>query len=167
MKILKFLTLLLLVLLVANCKQTKDHDNSGDHENNSTEVEEVATVQATLYERLGGAEGISAIVDDVIQTHMENPVVSAHFLPLKENEAYFESFKTHVKQFFASGTGGAEQYMGKDFAHVHDGMNITEKEFLSTIDDILIVLKKHEIDEQSQKDVLYILYSLKGMVIAQ
>ena len=38
----------------------------------------------TLYERLGGSDGISRIVDDAIEEHMNNPEVNARFLPLKE-----------------------------------------------------------------------------------
>jgi len=44
-------------------------------------------------------------------------------------------------------------------------LQITEKEFLSATDDILIVLSNNNIDEESKKDMLYILYSLKSAVI--
>ena len=30
-----------------------------------------------LYERLGGADGITAIVDAVVEAHMSNPAISA------------------------------------------------------------------------------------------
>jgi hemoglobin len=33
----------------------------------------------TLFERLGEIEGITAIVDDVIEAHMNNPTISATF----------------------------------------------------------------------------------------
>jgi hypothetical protein len=33
----------------------------------------------TLFERLGGTTGITAIVDDVIEAHMNNPAISSRF----------------------------------------------------------------------------------------
>ena len=46
-------------------------------------------------------------------------------------------------------------------------MNISPAEYMAVVDDILLVLDQHNIDEQSKKDVLAILWSLKGMIIAQ
>lgn len=38
---------------------------------------------ASLYDRLGGAEGISAIVDDVVEAHMVNPTIEKGSFPIK------------------------------------------------------------------------------------
>ena len=46
-------------------------------------------------------------------------------------------------------------------------MNISSAEYMHVVDDILQVLDSHSIDEESKKDVLAILWSLKGMIIAQ
>lgn len=40
-------------------------------------------------------------------------------------------------------------------------MNIGAAEYMAAIDDILAVLTEHSMDEQTQKDVLAIAYSLK------
>jgi hemoglobin len=47
----------------------------------------------------------------------------------------------------------------------HRGMNVSEAEYMAAIDDILAVLRKHSIDEQTQKDVLAISYSLKQDIL--
>jgi len=44
-------------------------------------------------------------------------------------------------------------------------MNINAAEYVAAVDDILAVLCKHNIDEQTQKDVLAIAYSLKGDIV--
>lgn len=49
----------------------------------------------------------------------------------------------------------------------HQGMNISAAEYMAVVDDILLVLDKRHIDEQSKKDVLAILWSLKGMIMGQ
>lgn len=46
-------------------------------------------------------------------------------------------------------------------------MNITAAEYMAVVDDILLVLDNRQIDEQSKKDVLAILWSLKGMIMGQ
>ncbi len=121
--------------------------------------------QKSLYERLGGIDGITAIVGDVVEAHMTNPVVKARFLPLKDNPTHFAQVTQHLINFFAAGSGGPEQYTGKDMPTAHRGMNISQGEYMSVIDDILLALDKRKIDEQSRKDVLAILFSLKDQMI--
>ena len=56
-------------------------------------------VEKTIYEKLGGAEGISVIVDDIVKQHLKNESIKHYFIPLKENPEYFNQFKQHVKVF--------------------------------------------------------------------
>lgn len=116
---------------------------------------------------MGGTDGISSIVEDIVLAHLDNPEINQVFLPLKENPEHLESFKMHVKEFLSSGIGGPATYTGKDLPTAHNGLNTTEKEFLSAVDDILMVLSNHNIDEETKKDMLYILYSMKGAVIGK
>jgi hemoglobin len=118
-------------------------------------------MSASLYERLGGADGISSIVDDVIAAHLSNPSVQARFLNVKD----LEHAKRMAREFFCAGSGGPEAYTGKDMRAAHTGMNISEQEYLAVVDDIMGALAKHHIDETTRKDVLAILYSLKGEII--
>jgi hemoglobin len=49
----------------------------------------------------------------------------------------------------------------------HSGMNISEAEFVALLDDLMIVLDNHQIDVETKKDMLYISWSLKGMIVGQ
>ena len=49
----------------------------------------------------------------------------------------------------------------------HKGMNISHAEYMHVVDDIFAALDKNAIDENTKKDVLAILWSLKGMIISQ
>ena len=127
----------------------------------------VENIEETIYDKLGGAEGISAIVDDIVDQHILNENIKHYFIPLKENPEYFEQFKQHVKDFLSSGTGGSVEYKGRDMARSHQGLNLSEADFLHAIDDILLVLDKHQIDRNSRNEVLAILYSMKWDVIGK
>ena len=120
-----------------------------------------------LFERLGGTNGITTIVDDVVEAHMQNPAISARFLPLREQPEKFADIRKHTIDFFSAGSGGPVMYSGRDMPATHKGMNINPAEYMYVVDDILMVLDKHKVDEASKKDVLFILWTLKDMIIAK
>jgi hemoglobin len=120
---------------------------------------------ASLYERLGGAKGISALVDDIVDAHMVHPAIKARFLPLQEKPERLKEVKQHLCHFIGAGTGGPEQYTGKSMPEAHRGMNISEAEYMAALDDIMLVLERHGIDEQTRKDVLAIGYGLKQDIL--
>jgi hemoglobin len=119
----------------------------------------------TLYERLGGASGISNLVDDIVEAHMNNPLIKARFLPYREDIDTLAKVKHHTCNFLGAGSGGPEQYSGRSMLDTHRGMNISAQEYIAVVDDILDTLDKHKIDDQSRKDVLAIAYSLKNEII--
>jgi len=119
----------------------------------------------TLYERLGEIKGITKLVDDVVDIHMANPSVSPRFLPLLEKPEQLAMIKGHTVNFFCAGSGGPQEYGGRDMVSTHKGMNISEQEFLAVVDDIMEAMDKNNLGEEEKKDVLAILYSLKEQVI--
>lgn len=124
-------------------------------------------VPKSLFERLGGTQGIASIVDDVVDAHMNNPAIQVRFLPYKEQPERMAVIRQHTIEFFSAGSGGNIEYTGKDMTSAHTGMNISPAEYMYVIDDVLQVLTRHNIDEESKKDVLAILWSLKGMIMAK
>jgi hemoglobin len=128
-------------------------------------AEQETSMSNSLYERLGGAAGISVLVDDVVAAHMNNPLIKARFLPYLEDPGHLAEVKKRLREFLGMGGGGPEQYSGRSMPDTHRGMNISAQEYMAAIDDILGALDKHKIDEQTRKDVLAIAYSLKDQII--
>ncbi|MGE3955394.1 MAG: group 1 truncated hemoglobin [Vicinamibacterales bacterium] len=118
----------------------------------------------SLFDRLGGSAGIQAIVDGVVSRHMENPVIRARFRPYLETEK-LDITKQHLCAFLEAGSGGRAAYTGRSMPDAHRGMNISEAEYLAAMDDIMASLQAHGVDEQTQKDVLAIAFSLKGEIL--
>ncbi len=123
------------------------------------------TTEKSLYERLGGADGIAALVDDIVENHFNNPAVQTRYIHLREDPEQLARVRQHTINFLSAGSGGPEEYTGRDMETTHRGMNISEAEFMAVLDDILAAMDKHNYDEQTRKDVLAISYSLKDMMI--
>ncbi len=117
-------------------------------------------MEGSLYERLGGSEGITQIASDVFDNHAVNPRIAPRFA---ESDA--SAVKHTVANFFIAGTGGPQVYEGKDMVEAHVGMNIDAAEFVAVLDDSLAALEKNGIGQREKEEVLYILYSMKGDIV--
>ncbi len=115
---------------------------------------------ATLYQRIGGAESLRRIASDLIDAHSVNPIIAPRFLAIDQAVS-----KQHAFEFFCMGSGGSEPYTGRDLREVHTGMNISEQEYLASVDDLMLVLQQNGVGEREQQEVLFIFFSLKGQVL--
>ena len=117
--------------------------------------------QVSLYERLGRREGITRITSDLMKNHLANPLVKTRYL----NSEDLARVERRAVEFFCAGTGGPETYSGKDMLTTHRGMNISEQEFMSVIDDAMDALEKNGIEEATRNEVLAVLWSMRREVL--
>ena len=135
----------------------------------------------TLFERLGGENGVTAIVDDFTQRALNDPRVnwgrkgakrsrifgrdeSVSWTPNEQNVA---TLKKHLVQFIALATGGPAQYDGKDITAAHSGMKITNAEFDAAVGDLKASLDKLQIATKEQKELLAILESTRPQIVTE
>ena len=114
----------------------------------------------TLYERLGGWDSISRIVDDTIALHQANPEISHYF-----ERVDTKKLAVHVATFFSAGTGGPQQYQGRDMTTTHAHMNMSDADFDSAVADVLKALDKNGIGATEKAEVAAILESLRPAVM--
>lgn len=119
------------------------------------------TTTATLYDRLGSRDGITRITRELIKNHLANPIVSNRYSQIKD----MDRIERNVIDFFCAGSGGPESYTGKDMLNTHRGMNISEQEFVSVIDDAMAALETCGVDAPVRNEVLGVLWSMKADVI--
>ena len=118
-------------------------------------------MNTSIYERLGESTGIRSLVDSIVARHLKNPIICKRYEPLSEDPERLEVVTQHLCNFLEAGTGGPASYQGKNMVDAHRGMNISGEEYLAVLDDIVGAMQECEVDEDTQKDILYIAYSLK------
>lgn len=190
-------------LLLAGCgggtgpKKDKDFFTSGDREADQRADQRMARAQqlkgegsgkagdkpanekAPLFERLGGQQGLTAIVDDFTPRVLADPRVnwerkgvkqggfsihrnkSVEWNASKEN---VDQLKKHLVQFLTLATGGPAHYDGLDMKQAHAGKNISNAEFDAAVGDMKATLDALKIPNQEQKELLAIVESTRSQV---
>ena len=116
----------------------------------------------TLYKRLGGAEGVVSIANDLVDLHLANPKIQTRF---QSPDIDLDKLKRILADFLGSGTGGSEEYTGRDMLTAHKNMNLTEEEYFTAMDDALIALERNSIGQREQEEILFILYSFRKEIL--
>lgn len=114
----------------------------------------------TLFDRLGGTNGITKLAHDLVDLHMVNKTISTRFA-----ESDLPALKNAAATFFISGTGGPNVYKGKDLLAAHKGMNIAATEFMAFMDDALSAMGKNDVGQREQEEVLFVFYSMRDQVV--
>ena len=116
--------------------------------------------ERSLYDRLGGETTIRSIAADAFDNHVGDPAGKARYAD-SDREAVVQT----VTEFICAGTGGPQEYTGKNMVEAHRGMNINEQEYVAVVDDILAALDKNGVGEREKQEMLMIAYSLKGEIL--
>jgi len=114
----------------------------------------------SLFNRLGGAENVSKIANDLVENHLINPAISTRFATVDAAK-----LKVLADTFITSGTGGPDVYRGKSMIAAHKGMNISATEFMAVLDDALKALSDNGVGQPEQEEMLFILYSMRAEVV--
>ncbi|RIV27080.1 group 1 truncated hemoglobin [Fibrisoma montanum] len=127
---------------------------------------------SSLYDRLGGKNAISAVVDQFITNVAADPKMKRTFQPLlddvgKGNTARVTSLRNNLIDQIGQASGGPEKYMGKDMVTAHKGMKITDDEFNSLVADLVAALNKFSVPSKEQGELLSVLGGLKGQIVNQ
>ncbi len=109
----------------------------------------------TLWERLGGEEGVGKVVDEFVNAAAKDPKVNFFRDPThvasKEEVA---ELKKSLVAFVSSATFGPIKYTGKSMKEAHKGMKITDEEFNAAKEDLKAALEKNGVKGEDEKAVL-------------
>jgi hemoglobin len=122
--------------------------------------EEAADAGPTLYERMGGWDGVDQIVADTLALHQENEEIVDILDGID-----LERLHTNVTAFFAAGTGGPNKYEGRDMTTAHAPLGLTEADFDAAVSDVLKAVAMNVEDAAVAEEVNAILQSLRPAVM--
>ncbi len=121
-----------------------------------------AGADKSLYDRLGGKDAITAVVDDFVNTAATDERISEFF---KNTDA--ADLKAKLVDQICEATGGPCKYTGKDMKTAHTGMKITEEHFNALVEDLVKSLDKFKVPEREKGELLGALGAMKGDIVGQ
>jgi len=142
----------------------------------------IAPAKKSLYDRLGGAQGLQAIADDFVVRAMADPRVnwnrqgvvqggiSIHHDRSMQWDASPENIKAlklHLAQFLALASGGPTIYQGREMKEAHTNLHITNDEFDASVGDLKATLDKMQVANTEQKELLAIIETTRGQIVEE
>jgi len=155
-------------------KQLKDADPAG--------IKLAPEPPKSLYDRLGGEQGMVLIVDDFMSRVLADPRVNWERKGVKRggvsvhrgasiewdaNEQNVQQLKKHLVQFLSLSTGGPSFYDGKDMKATHQGMHTSNPEFDAAVGDLKATLDKLQIADKEQRELLAIIESTRTQIVEE
>ena len=119
------------------------------------------TKTKSLYDRLGGKKGITAVVNDFVTKISTDTRVNSFFAATTSDPARLSKFKNNFVNQLCQASGGPCKYTGKDMKTAHAGMKITNDDFNAVVEDLTSALDKHKIGENEKNQLLGVLGPMK------
>jgi hemoglobin len=119
--------------------------------------------QRSLYERLGGYDGITAFVDDLLPRLKGDPQLGRFWQNRGDDGVARE--KQLLIDYLCSSAGGPMYYTGRDMKTSHKGMRISEDDWSIFLQHAGATMDALEIPGQECDEVVAFVLSLKGDIV--
>jgi hemoglobin len=113
-----------------------------------------------LFERLGGASAITAVVEDFSARCAQDARIDAKFA-----RTDIPRLKKMLIDQVTQASGGPATYTGRDMKTAHLDMGVTTGEFNALVEDLVATLNKFGVGEAEQEELLGILGPLKSDIV--
>lgn len=114
----------------------------------------------TLYERLGGAAAVTAVVGNFLQTVGQDSRINTFFA-----NTNLDNLKTQVVNQLGQATGGPQKYTGRDMKTAHAGLGITMADFNAFVEDLTKTLTAAGVPAQEQQELLSALAPMQADIV--
>jgi hemoglobin len=115
---------------------------------------------ASLYERLGGLEAITAVVDSFVARCAEDERINRKF-----ERTDIPRLKKMLVDQVCEATGGPCTYTGRDMRETHDGMGVTAGEFDALVEDLVATLNEFDVPQAEHEELLGLLAPMRGDIV--
>lgn len=117
-------------------------------------------MERTLYERLGGIEAITAVVE-----HFRDRVAGDDRINLKFARTDLARLRKMLIDQVCEATGGPCRYNGRGMKEAHAGMKVTTGEFNALVEDLVATQNHFKVPKAEQDELLALLGPLKGEIV--
>lgn len=117
----------------------------------------------SLFERLGGKEGVEKFVDSLVAMVTVNPKLKKSFA--KTKDAQLEAFKKNLNDQICEMAGGPCKYAGKDMASAHAGMKITGAQWDAFVLDLNSAMDENQIGEDEKNELMALFAPMREDVV--
>ena len=114
----------------------------------------------SLYERLGGKEAITAVVDDFVGRVAADKRINGFFAG-----ANVPRLKMTLVDQICEATGGPCKYTGRDMKSTHQGMGITNADFDALVGDLVASLDKFKVGDREKQELLAALGPMRKNIV--
>ncbi|MBM4181739.1 MAG: group 1 truncated hemoglobin [Betaproteobacteria bacterium] len=119
-----------------------------------------AKPQASLYDRLGGKEAITAVVDALSANVAADARINQRFA-----NANIKRFKAQMVDLLCEASGGPCKYKGMDMKTAHTGMKISEVEFMAVAENASKTLDSFKVPAAEKAEVMNLLASMRDDIV--
>lgn len=116
--------------------------------------------EASLYDRLGGKEAITAVVGHVWGLASKDDRINGYFANTSP-----DAFAGVMIDFLCAGSGGPCTYKGKNMHDAHVGMKITSEHFDLLADHVSATLDHFKVPGKEKNEVMTMWNGMKGTII--
>ena len=117
----------------------------------------------TLYQRLGGYDAITAVVDDLLP-RLENDAQLGRFWANRGDDGIARE-KQLLVDYLCASAGGPMLYTGRDMPTSHKGMGISNTDWDIFIGHLKATLANFQVPQQEQDDVLGFIDSTREGIV--
>ena len=115
---------------------------------------------ASLYERLGGLDAITAVVDSFVARCAGDDRINGKF-----GRTDVPRLKKMLVDQVCEATGGPCTYAGRDMRTTHDGMGVTAGEFDALVEDLVATLDEFDVPKAEQDELLGLLGPMRSDIV--
>ena len=120
-------------------------------------------MEMSLYERLGGYDAISAVVDDFASKLFADPVVGKRFFGMSDDSR--EGFRQKNKNLVCRVTGGPCKVISRPANVTHGGLGIKASEFNIVVQHLVDTLNKFKVPQKEHEELLAIIGTLRPDIV--
>src|SRR2546428_9255865 len=114
----------------------------------------------SLYERLGGLDAITAVVDSFVARCASDDRINGKF-----ERTDVPRLKKMLVDQVCEATGGPCTYSGRGMTETHDGMGVTAGEFDALVEDLVATLDEFDVPKPEQDELLGLLGPMRDEIV--